>query len=100
MSEFPYFIASAVLIAFVCSLVLMAVFGFADKIIFFLQLAFVLSAGTALWCVFSRHWITEYAVWTMYLSGIALALLMIRRVLPNKRSSNRSQRFQDSRADD
>lgn len=80
MDDFPFFIASAVLVALVSALVLMAVFGLTDRIIFFLQLAFFSSVGVALWCVFSRHWITEYAVWTMYLSGLGLAILMVRRV--------------------
>lgn len=70
--------------ALVSALVLMVVFGLADRIIFFLQLAFVSSVGVAFWCVFSRHWITEYAVWTMYLSGLGLAILMLRRVTQRK----------------
>ena len=84
MTDFPILIAVAVLVALVSAVVLMAAFGLSDRIIFFLQLAFALSAGTALWCAFSKHWLAEYAVWTMYLSGLALAVLMIRRFLPKK----------------
>lgn len=98
LSDFPFFIASAVLVAFGSSIVLMAALGLADKIFFFLLLTFVLSAGTALWCAFSRNWIIDYAVWTMYLSGLVLAILMILRMTPKRRSSRRKD-FQDSRAD-
>ena len=100
MAEFPIFIASAVLVALVIAILLMVVLGFADRIVFFLQMAFFLSAGTALWCVFKQHWLTEYAVWTMYLSAIALAILMLQRTSINKRRSNKPPRFQDSRAED
>ena len=89
MDDFPIFIASAVLVALVSALVLMAVFGLADRIIFFLQLAFFSSVGVALWCVFSRNWITEYAVWTMYLSGLGLAILMVKRVTQTKAPPSR-----------
>lgn len=99
LAEFPIFIASAVLVALGGAIVLMAVLGFADRIVFFLQMAFFLSASTALWCVFTQHWLTEYAVWTMYLSAIALAILMLQRTLFSTRRSNKPPRFQDSRAE-
>jgi len=84
LTDFPIFIAAAVLAALASAVVLMVAFGLADRIIFFLQLAFALSAGTALWCAFSKHSLAEYAVWTMYLSGLALAVLMVRRILPKR----------------
>lgn len=84
MPDFPIFIAGAVLAVLVGAVVLMAAFGFAERIIFFLQLAFALSAASALWCVFSERSATEYAVWTMYLTGLALMVEMMRRFLPRK----------------
>lgn len=88
LPDFPIFIAGAVLVALVGAVVLMAAFGFADRIIFFLQLAFALSATSALWCVFSKRSATEYAVWTMYLTGLALMVEMVRRFLPKKQDSS------------
>lgn len=72
------------MVALVSALLLMAAFGMADRIIFFLQLAFVLSAGSALWCAVSKNNFTEYAVWTMYLTGFALMVLMFLRFLPRR----------------
>lgn len=99
MFDFPILIAVAVLVALVSAVVLMAAFGLSDRIIFFLQLAFALSAGTALWCAFSKHWLAEYAVWTMYLSGLALAVLMIRRFLPRKPPTPDHPKAEDTEAD-
>lgn len=99
MPDFPVFIAAAVLAALVGAVVLMAAFGWADRIIFFLQLAFVLSAATALWCAFAKHSNAEYAVWTMYLSGLALAVLMIRRFMPRKRPPLDDPKPQDTDGD-
>lgn len=99
MPDFPVFIAAAVLAALVSAVVLMAAFGLADRIIFFLQLAFVLSAATALWCAFAKHSLAEYAVWTMYLSGLALAVLMIRRFLPRKPRNPDDPMLQDTDGD-
>lgn len=92
MPEFPIFIAGAVLAALVAAVVLMAAFGFADRIIFFLQLAFALSAASALWCVFSKRSATDYAVWTMYLTGFALMVEMMRRFLPKRHTSPDAQK--------
>lgn len=77
-------IAAAVFVALASALLLMAVFGIADRIISVLQLAFVLSAGAAMWCAVSKNRFAEYAVWTMYLTGFALMVLMVKRFLPKK----------------
>lgn len=92
MPDFPVFVVVAVLVALVSALLLMAAFGFADRIIFFLQLAFVLSAGAALWCAFSKNLFAEYAVWTMYLTGFSLMVLMVRRFWPKKPGESDVQR--------
>jgi len=77
------FMAVAVVIVLVSAFLLMAALGFADRTIFLLQLTFVVAAGAALWCAISKSSLTEYIVWTMYLTGLPLIVLMVRR-LPRK----------------
>lgn len=99
MPDFPIVLPVAVLIALISAVLLMAAFGLSDRIIFFLQLAFITSAGAALWCAFFKHWLVEYSVWTMYLSGLALAVLMIRRFLPRKPPTPDHPKAEDTEAD-
>ena len=99
MPDFPIVLPVAVLIALISAVLLMAAFGLSDRIIFSLQLAFITSAGAALWCAFFKHWLVEYSVWTMYLSGLALAVLMIRRFLPRKPPTPDHPKAEDTEAD-
>lgn len=84
MLDFPIFVASSVLLSIVLTLVLMTIFGYVELIIFVLVAAFFISAASALWCAFSKNTFTEYAVWTMYLTGFALIVLMIRSSIAAK----------------
>lgn len=79
MPEFPLLIGFVVLIIVTITLALMAVFRLADTFIFCAQLAFVVATVAAVWGAFSGSPNTEYAVWSMYGTGILLAGLMIWR---------------------
>ena len=87
LPDFPIFVAAAVLFALVIAIALIALLGFGERIILFLLLVFLASAVGALWCTFSRHWFTEYSVWSMYISGLALMVLMVRNLLPKPQSA-------------
>lgn len=93
MPESPLFIALVVLLVLCLTIALMSVFGFADRLMFFLQLAFVGAAALAVWAAFTHHAMTEYAVWAMYATGVMLAVLMVRRSLRRKKLASE---FQDS----
>ncbi len=92
MPEFPIFVAAAVLLALVIAIALIALLGFGERIIMFLLLGFFASAVGALWCTFSRHWLTEYAVWSMYLTGVALMVLMVRTLLPKPQAVTKDEK--------
>jgi len=92
LPDFPIFVAAAVLLALVIAIALIALLGFGERIILFLLLVFLASAVGALWCTFSRHSLTEYAVWSMYLSGIALMVLMVRSLLPKPQSASKDEK--------
>lgn len=95
LPDFPIFVAAAVLLALVIAIALIALLGFGERIILFLLLVFFASAVGALWCTFSRHWLTEYAVWSMYLSGFALMVLMVRSLLPKPHSADEKPKKAD-----
>lgn len=92
LSDFPIFVAAAVLVALVIAIALMALLGFGERIILFLLLVFFASAVGALWCTFSSQTYTDYAVWSMYLSGVALMVLMVRSLLPKPQSASKDEK--------
>lgn len=79
MVNSPSFIGFIVLVVLIVTFALISAFAFADRLMFFLQMTFVGSAATAVWGAMTRHALTEYAVWTMYVVSIALAGLMVLR---------------------
>lgn len=92
MPDFPFVVAAAVLFALVIAIALIVLLGFGERIILFLLLVFFASAVGALWCTFSRHWLTEYAVWSMYLTGFALMVLMVRSLLPKPQAATKDHK--------
>lgn len=59
----------------------MIAFGYLNKLIYFLSFIFFIAVGIAFWGVFTRHSVTDYAVGVMYATGVALAVLMVRRTV-------------------
>jgi len=89
LSDFPLVVAAAVLLALVIAVALIVLLGFGERIILFLLLVFFASAVGALWCTFSEHWLTEYAVWSMYLTGFVLMVLMVRSLIPKPQDATK-----------
>ncbi|WP_315129495.1 hypothetical protein [Comamonas antarctica] len=92
MAESPLLIGFVVLLVLFIAAPLLAALGFADRPMVFLQLAFVAATAAAIWGVVNEHPMTEYAVWSMYGAGIALAGLMVWR----SRKKDAAQEFEDS----
>jgi hypothetical protein len=92
LPDFPFVVAAVVLFALVIASALIVLLGFGERIILFLLLVFFASAVGALWCTFSRHWLTEYAVWSMYLAGFALMVLMVRSLLPKPQAAMKDEK--------
>ena len=59
----------------------MIVFGYINKLIHFLSFVFFVAAGIAFWSAFTKHELAEFAVGAMYAIGVAMAVLMIQRML-------------------
>ncbi len=78
----------------------MIALGYLNKLIHFLSFVFLVAAAAAFWGVFQSHSITEFAVGVMYATGIALAVLMIRRTVHSSPSkAAKSQHGTDSAVD-
>lgn len=84
MPDSSLHIAVVILVILGMLLTLLTVLKLADPLIFFAQLVFVTATSAAVWGAFFDHPATDYAVWTMYGAGIALAALMVWRSLPKK----------------
>lgn len=80
MDDFSTLVAAAVVLAFAMGLVMVATLSFFEPVIFFLQLIFFSAVGVSIWGALTNHWLAEYGVWTMYLSGLALMAQMVRRI--------------------
>lgn len=81
MPEFSLLIGSAIFALLFAVLALSVFFEFSERFIFLTELAFVITAGVAMWRVFANDPHTEYTVWMMYFIGFILLVLMVRRVL-------------------
>lgn len=92
MLDSPLLIGFVVLLVLFIAAPLMAALGVSDRPMVFLQLAFVAATAAAVWGVVNEHPMTEYAVWSMYGAGVALAGLMIWR----SRKKDEPQELEDS----
>lgn len=59
----------------------MIAFGYLNKLIYFLSFIFFIAVGVAFWGVFTSQSVTEFAMGVIYATGIALAVLMVRRTI-------------------
>lgn len=79
MPELPLFISAAVFTLLFSALTLSFIFEFSERLLHLTELAFVLTAGVAVWRAIATDPLTEYTIWTMYVIGAMLVVLMLRR---------------------
>lgn len=79
MPELPLFISAAVFALLFSTLILSFIFDFSDRLLHLTELAFVVTAGVAMWRALGTDPLTEHTIWMMYVIGAMLAVLMLRR---------------------